>query len=86
MATWDVDAGRGLIAHNTNSYRFDGAVAVIGEERVTVRLSDSFTGTSGGAAGDEPGLDDLQAARFGATFEVDRESGELVRAACNGCG
>ena len=86
IATWDETPGSSELSWNTHTYRFEDGVAVIGEEGVVVPLADDFS--VDGCTWDENAddVEDLMQARFGATFSVDPASGELLRAACNGCG
>lgn len=85
MTTWELDETTGLRTISTNQFRFDGDTAVIGEERVSVPIADDVT-VEGCVTVDGPDvIEDLLAARFGATFYVDPASGQLVRATCNGC-
>lgn len=85
IATWDENPESSELSWNTQTYRFEDGVAVIGQEGVVVPLADGFSVEGCTWTEDVDDVEDLMQARFGATFFVDPVSGELVRAACNGC-
>lgn len=85
IATWSESPGSTEPSRNTNTFRFEDDVAVIGEEGVVVPLADDFTVDDCTRPEEVDDVEDLMQARFGATFYVDPVSGELARAACNGC-
>ena len=85
VATWDESPGSSELSRNTQTYRFEDDVAVIGEEGVVVPLADDFSVDGCTRPEEVDDVEDLMQARFGATFYFDPVSGELIRAACNGC-
>mgnify|MGYP007007404951 FL=1 len=85
VATWELDETTGLRTISTNQFRFEGDTAIIGEERVSARIADDVIVVGCATEEGPDGIEDLLAARFGATFYVDPDAAELVRATCNGC-
>jgi hypothetical protein len=77
-------AASGSFSINSNRYRLEETTLVV-EDGLALPLADGFQVQAGCTDGDATPFMALGSARFGATFYIDWETGEVLEAGCNGC-